>query len=91
VSCPVFTVGQAVVCRVARNYRDYLSAGKTYTVSAYGPRIRDLDSYGFTWPAYVEVIGDTGTRVWCHAARFEAAPQPTQQFGDYAGRTVGPE
>jgi len=61
--------GEKIVCRSARGYD--LTEGKTYEVVQYDEPWQDKDSPGgFTWPAYVHVINDSGKQVAAHASRF---------------------
>ncbi|QOI69520.1 hypothetical protein XaavBphi31_23 [Xanthomonas phage Xaa_vB_phi31] len=63
--------GDKIVCRGSRGYM--LTTNKVYEVVDYQPSAR-VDH--FTWPAYVAVIDDYGTKVWCHAHRFTTEEQP---------------
>ena len=70
---PVFTVGQQVVARFIGGYANHLTEGKVYTVTVYDPPTPT--EVGFTFPAYVTVIGDWGKPVQSHTYRFHAAEQ----------------
>ena len=59
--------GDIIICRGDRGYD--LTAGKEYVVIDFEPSDADTD-IGFTWPAYVHIIDDTGKQVAAHAARF---------------------
>ena len=69
---PVFEVGQVVVA--TGNYSWLLTEGKQYTVTKYEPECPD-HAIGFTWPAYVTVIGDSGKPVTGHTYRFRAVEE----------------
>ena len=62
---PVFEVGQVVIA--TGTYMHQINEGKEYTVIGYQPQ-----EYTpiFTWPAYVTVIGNSGTPVTGHTHRF---------------------
>lgn len=66
---PVFVVGQVV--EATGSYMHQITKGKLYTVTGYTP-----EDYTptFTWPAYVEVVGDFGKKVSGHTHRFKALP-----------------
>lgn len=66
-SDPVFKVGQTVVSTC--HYMHQLTPGKRYVVTKYEPEYPDTN---FTWPAYVTVLGDSGTPVTGHTHRFRA-------------------
>ena len=66
----MFEKGEVVVCSGSRGYS--LTTGKEYEVIKYDPPLPDSSSVsGFTWPAYVAVIGDNGKELYCHASRFK--------------------
>lgn len=67
---PEFEVGQEV--EATGSYMHQLTKGKKYTVTKYEPEYPE-PGIGFTWPAYVTVIGDFGKPVTGHAYRFRAA------------------
>lgn len=69
---PVFEVGQVV--ESTDGYCWHLTKGKRYTVTHYQPSCPDLH-IGFTWPAYVTVIGDSGRPVTGHTYRFRAVQE----------------
>lgn len=69
---PVFEVGQVV--EATCSYDWLLTKGKQYTVTHYQPSCPDLH-IGFTWPAYVTVIGDSGKPVTGHTYRFRAVQE----------------
>jgi len=61
--------GDVAVCSASRGYP--LTTGKAYTILKYEPAFHDESAAtGFTWPPYVEVMGDNGHRQHCHAHRF---------------------
>lgn len=62
-----FEVGELVTCIRADGYR--LTGGHTYEVLKYEPRSSE-EGFGFTWPAYVTFIDDTGQFAMSHATRF---------------------
>ncbi len=64
-----FEVGQKVIA--TGSYGWLLTEGKTYEVVDYAPAW--YMGSGFTWPAYVTVIGDSGKPVSGHAHRFRPA------------------
>lgn len=65
----VFEVGQKVVATGSYNW--LLTKGKQYEVIKYEPPFPE-PNIGFTWPAYVTVIGDSGKPVTGHTYRFRA-------------------
>lgn len=67
---PVFTPGQVVVATHVNGYEYKLTEGKQYTVVDYS--VPYTAENGFTFPAYVTVIGDRGKEVVSHAYRFAA-------------------
>jgi hypothetical protein len=64
----VFTKGQIVKGAFIRGYEHYLTKGKEYIVVDYDP---EFQTPGFTFPAYVTVIGDHGGFTKAHTHRFE--------------------
>ena len=62
-------VGQRVRCLWADGYN--FTEGREYSVTGYQPAQQMHGAGGFTFPAYVHVIDDTGITVICHASRFE--------------------
>jgi len=67
---PEFTIGQTVAGAYVQGYENHLTAGKRYVVTDYSPAERT--EIGFTFPAYVTVIGDSGRPVTAHTYRFKA-------------------
>lgn len=61
----VFEMGDKV--RATCSYMHQIVEGKEYVVTGYTPR---LVTPTFTWPAYVEVLGDFGKPVSGHTYRF---------------------
>ena len=69
---PVFEVGEKIICTGSHGYA--LTAGKEYEVLEYDEKIEHY-GIGFTWPAYVTVMGDDDKKAFCHARRFKHKPQ----------------
>lgn len=63
---PVFKKGDTVACLYNYAYENQLTRGKAYKVLDYIPR---EVTPGFTFPAYVAVMGDNGKKTECHATR----------------------
>lgn len=61
--------GQLVRCLYADGYN--FKEGGEYIVAKYTPPYQTQGAGGFTFPAYVSVIDDTGLVATCHASRFE--------------------
>lgn len=69
----VFEVGETVVATCSHAW--HITEGKQYVVTKYEPPYPAPD-IGFTWPAYVTVIGDFGKSVTCHTHRFRRLEDP---------------
>lgn len=65
---PVFEKDEVVICVGSRGYFN-LTTGAEYKIIRYEPE-EPVEGIGFTWPAYVVVLGDDGRYVHCHANRF---------------------
>lgn len=63
---PVFQKGDLVTPIYTSGY--HLTMEKVYEVVSYDPPLPDMN---FTWPAYVEVLDDSGKLAVAHARRFE--------------------
>ena len=64
-----FVIGQEVIATC--DYMHQITEGKRYVVTGITPR---LVTPTFTFPEYVEVVGDFGTPVSGHTHRFKAVP-----------------
>lgn len=71
-----FKANDVAICRDANGYN--FTEGKRYTILEYDPP--DYWGNGFTCPAYVSVIDDTGKKANCHANRFVPATSETQSY-----------
>ena len=64
-----FAIGQEVIATCT--YMHQITEGKRYVVTGTTPK---LVTPTFTFPEYVTVTGNFGTRVTGHAHRFKAVP-----------------
>lgn len=69
---PVFKNGDKVTPIYTNGYTSHLTMGKVYVVSDYTPT--DYDGV-FTWPAYVDLVGELGVNIRAHARRFKKVDQ----------------
>jgi hypothetical protein len=57
-----------IICKYDNGYYN-LNEGKEYELLDYSPSFRQN---GFTWPQYVTVLAEKGSKAMCHASRFKS-------------------
>lgn len=66
-----FEAGQQVRCIRPHDYN--FTMNKVYTVVDYEPPAYAGNGSGYTWPAYLHLVDDSGELTACHAIRFVSA------------------